>query len=994
MVFAFFVLAAGARAQTITCPRPTISGTPTEKQVLEKFYCDTGGADWTYKTNWGDAYIYDWVGVITQGEKVTHLDLYENNLTGTIPSELGSLTNLQYLDLYENNLTGTIPSELGSLTNLQNLNLDGNNLSGTIPAELGSLTNLQNLNLDGNNLSGTIPRELGSLANLQELILKGNDLSGTIPAELGNLSMLLRLWLQENQLTGTIPSELGNLNNLQYLILNGNDLSGTIPTQLGNLSMLLQLWLQENQLTDTIPSELGSLNNLQDLLLSGNQLSGGIPDLGSLTSLEELDLGGNELINGTIPDLRSLGSLTDLRLQNNQLSGGVPVSSNLPPNLRILLLNGNVLTGTIPSNLPTSLTHLFLGGNELINGTIPDLRSLSSLLWLYLDGNGLSGSIIPTHLPTNLQRLYLNGNGLTGTIPDLSGRLSSLQRLYLHGNQLSGGIPTELGSLSSLAELSLWSNPDLEQPTGSIRSKTDKAALRFIYLENNGEKWKRRSRWSSFDNDRTESAVTDDWSGLTVNDDDHVTAFILSNNNLTGDMSEAFTGLLSLEILYLSYNRDLMGELPAGLMNIENLSILNLCGTGVTIPEDTDLKDWLTGLGNNYNPPECSTQPPPIIQPTNNAPTADAGVDITVNAEQRVTLDGSGSSDPDDGDTLTYIWTQISPEPTENLEGSQTAMASFTAPSGPVTLVFELRVSDGTLSATDSVTVTVRGRGPIIEQPDPDPDPNRRPTANAGEDMTVNAEQRVILDGSGSRDPDDGDTLTYRWTQISGTRVTSTLQQNPRTGEASFTAPSGPATLVFELRVIDDKGLDDTDLVTVTVRGRGPITEPPPSTIRLSTPSSPSSQPSTSSNNTPIASAGENKTVEAGETVTLNGSGRDPDGDDLMYIWTQISGTRVTLQGSETAMASFTAPSGPATLVFELRVSDGTLSDTDSVIVIVREQETITEMEEEPEIVKEGGGGCSVAFIESGRSGLSGMALNLLLIISVLLIVRKRNASI
>ena len=47
-----------------------------------------------------------------------HLDLYSNQLTGTIPVELGNLSNLQYLQLYSNQLTGTIPVELGNLSNL------------------------------------------------------------------------------------------------------------------------------------------------------------------------------------------------------------------------------------------------------------------------------------------------------------------------------------------------------------------------------------------------------------------------------------------------------------------------------------------------------------------------------------------------------------------------------------------------------------------------------------------------------------------------------------------------------------------------------------------------------------------------------------------------------------------------------------------------------------------------------------------------------------
>ena len=103
-------------------------------------------------------------------------------------------------------MSGSIPPELGNLTNLQYLVLGGNRLSGPIPPELGNLTNLQSLSLFSNQLSGPIPPELGNLTNLQSLSLFSNQLSGPIPPELGNLTNLTRLDIYDNQLSGQIPS--------------------------------------------------------------------------------------------------------------------------------------------------------------------------------------------------------------------------------------------------------------------------------------------------------------------------------------------------------------------------------------------------------------------------------------------------------------------------------------------------------------------------------------------------------------------------------------------------------------------------------------------------------------------------------------------------------------------------------------------------------------------------------------------------------------------
>lgn len=91
----------------------------------------------------------------------------------------------------------------------------------------------------------------------------------------------------------------------------------------------------------------------------------------------------------------------------------------------------------------------------------------------------------------------------------------------------------------------------------------------------------------------------------------------------------------------------------------------------------------------------------------NAAPTADAGTDGTVDEGATVTLDGTGSSDPD-GDTLTYSWTQLG-GPAVTLTGEDTATPSFTAPavSAATDLTFELTVDDGTATDTDTVRITV-----------------------------------------------------------------------------------------------------------------------------------------------------------------------------------------------------------------------------------------------------------------------------------------------
>jgi len=87
------------------------------------------------------------------------LDLGINQLTGSIPPEIGELSNLNSLYLRQNNLTGLIPLEIGELTKLTLLNLNNNQLSGEIPE---SICNLNFsfafwLNISNNNLCPPYP---------------------------------------------------------------------------------------------------------------------------------------------------------------------------------------------------------------------------------------------------------------------------------------------------------------------------------------------------------------------------------------------------------------------------------------------------------------------------------------------------------------------------------------------------------------------------------------------------------------------------------------------------------------------------------------------------------------------------------------------------------------------------------------------------------------------------------------------------------------------
>ena len=135
---------------------------PEDRAVLVKLHEATGGAGWGNSANWlSDRPVREWHGVVNDARgQVTGLFLPGNQLTGTIPSELGNLSSLEWLSLWDNELTGEIPLDLGNLTSLRSLSLRDNQLSGEIPSELGGLTNLTVLYLSGNQLTGCVPEGL------------------------------------------------------------------------------------------------------------------------------------------------------------------------------------------------------------------------------------------------------------------------------------------------------------------------------------------------------------------------------------------------------------------------------------------------------------------------------------------------------------------------------------------------------------------------------------------------------------------------------------------------------------------------------------------------------------------------------------------------------------------------------------------------------------------------------------------------------------------
>ena len=432
----------------VTDPDRTASA-PTETpdwEALVAFYNATDGENWRASENWlSGAPLGEWWGVTTNDDgRVTVLDLNGNNLVGTVPPDLGSLTALARLDLGGNRLDGCLPASLYAQDQLDVSPLG--RAPNPPPAQTSAETDRDALlaifnATDGDSWDGSstwagrapIGKWVGVTTDEDGRVVELNvNLGGAeIPPEVSHLTGLTTLKL--SGVSGALPPELGNLVNLTGLHLGGNGLSGEIPPELGNLVNLTGLGLSNNRLCGKMPPELGGLA-MQSLDLAGNQLTGEIPpELDNLyATLRVIWLDGNplECISDFLRDYVS-GS-----------AAGIPVCApeDHHGDTDALIALYNAWGQPALENWGTREP---IGEWEGVS-----VDATGRVAALSLANGGLTGELAPElGSLASLRYLNLADNQLTGELPPELGNLASLEQLYLNYNGLTGEIPLELGDV-------------------------------------------------------------------------------------------------------------------------------------------------------------------------------------------------------------------------------------------------------------------------------------------------------------------------------------------------------------------------------------------------------------------------------------------------------------------------------------------------------------------------------------------------------------------
>lgn len=260
---------------------------PTERQILQLVYDVCGGSNWKESGNWDtNENICDWYGIeCDEANSVVSIVLGDNGLTGTVPSEVFKLPNLNRISLFSNEIDFTFEG-IENARNLREIVLDSTNLDslegvglgrtltilnvrgaklhGSVPEELSRLVNLETLILSDNKFSGHLPNWLNQLPRLEGLMIARNELSGPL-MDFGGFENIMFLDLGENKLEGTIPGSFlinANRDNKIFVDLSHNKLKGVVPAELARLKELV-IHLKENKFTDVDPAlcELGGWNN-------------------------------------------------------------------------------------------------------------------------------------------------------------------------------------------------------------------------------------------------------------------------------------------------------------------------------------------------------------------------------------------------------------------------------------------------------------------------------------------------------------------------------------------------------------------------------------------------------------------------------------------------------------------------------------------------------------------------------------------------------------
>ena len=919
------------------------------------------------------------------------LELDQKSISSLAAGDFAGLTKLEVLDLFDNSLISLPPGIFNPLTALTELNLEANRLASLTDGIFDPLTVLQELNLEANRLASLPDDIFDDLAALDWLGLEGNRLS-SLPDEIfDELTALTELDLTDNDLSSLPAGIFDQLTGLEILRLEDNDLSSLPADIFEELTTLTSLQLQGNPGAPFSPTASAGADQSVDggasVTLAGtatgawgdnviwqwtqveSATSSILVTSGAVTLDDDMVAGpsftapatsatlyfrlvamphpGTDAAFGRAASAADWVTVTVTAVNNpptvaNAIPDQVatvdaPFSYAFPANT-FEDADGDPLTYTATKDDDSALPDWlgFTAGTRTFAGTpaSTDVGTVSVKVTAS-DGTASVSDEFDIKVPATdvCDRTPAVRDGIVAGVSgvsDCADLTPAHLAAYTHRLDLSGGGP--FGILSSSIEAG-----DFDGLTG----------LRFLELDSN-------------DLSSLPAGVFDDLAALEE--------LSLSDNDLSSLPDDIFDKLTALKTLYL-YDNSLLSSLPAGVFDeLTGLEILWLRDNDLsTLPDD--IFDPLTALTNSnlllHNNPGAPF-----------SPTAGAGADQSVVGGASVTLAGTVTGAW--GDNVTWEWTQVN-GPASNtevtsgavtLDDDEIAAPSFTAPAAATTLHFKLVVkphpgadsSRGLARSTDWVTVNVAatdvcGRTPEVR----DAIVGKVSGVTDCADLTPAQLAAItgLLDlGSASISSlaaGDFAGLTSLTVLFLNDNGLSTLPAGIFDGLAAVTElhmsdnglTSLPANVFDDLTALEQMYLDNNSLSSLPANVFDELTA---LTLLYLDGNSLSSLPAgifeeltaLSSGRlrlqenpgapfSPTASAGADRTVLTGASVTLAGAATGAWRSNVTWEWEQVDGPAsntavtgggaVTLDDDAIAGPSFTAPATATTLHFKLVVT-------------------------------------------------------------------------
>jgi Leucine-rich repeat (LRR) protein len=411
----------------------------------------------------------------------------DNGTNNDTPNSISALNQLRIFDVYDNDLTGTLPEGLADLVHLRSLILSKNQFHGKVPAFVNDeLVMLEQFWINFNDFTGTIPA-FDKQPSISKLYLNGNSFTGEIPANFLEAAMTgpegsatsddpIMINLGKNEFTGMIPASLDRLEFLPITFrFGGNEWTGVAPELCDNTNwndgMIDYYGCQGLVCPPYTYSAAGYYTDEDPCLPCSTSDYFGTFDCFQQDDRAVLvdvyaKLGGENWIHN------EGWSDAPRFVADDDYSGewfdycdwyGVEcwdLGDAKDNRIRRLILTNNNLVGTMPETIYAleHMTTMDVSNNAQLVVSFWSIGRSQHIYSINVGGTQTKDFDGIQHANDFFKRLQADNTPIAGTLPSEITRIRNLEVLSLQECQMNGELPNDLFAMSTLQELYLTEN--------------------------------------------------------------------------------------------------------------------------------------------------------------------------------------------------------------------------------------------------------------------------------------------------------------------------------------------------------------------------------------------------------------------------------------------------------------------------------------------------------------------------------------------------------